>query len=68
IPHFSTYGVFAEVDDDDASDDADDELPDTATSTYNWILAGVIFLVLGLAFIIVLKRKDLLARFGKSKE
>ncbi len=55
VPHFSTYGVFAEVDD-DASQDADDELPDTATSTYSWILAGLILLGLGLAFTVMMRR------------
>ncbi|WP_407272004.1 carbohydrate-binding protein [Radiobacillus sp. PE A8.2] len=69
VPHFSTYGVFAEVDD-DASEDEDevDELPDTATSTGNWIFAGMIFLALGLAFTIVLNRNNLLARLGRSRD
>ncbi len=66
VPHFSTYGVFAEEDpagspnenedDSPGADNDQDELPDTATSTYNWMLAGVILLGLGLAFTAKLRR------------
>ncbi|WP_407272006.1 hypothetical protein [Radiobacillus sp. PE A8.2] len=78
VPHFSTYGVFAEVDnketeekpskDDDGADpsgDYGDKLPDTAAFTYNWMLAGMIFLALGLIFILIFKKTSL---FANSRE
>ncbi|MDL4843161.1 glycoside hydrolase [Aquibacillus rhizosphaerae] len=80
VNHFSTYGVFAEVDT-DVSDGQDgvnsgeekeeitdqyeknvekgsgDELPETATSTYNFLVVGLLLLTSGATFIFIQRRK-----------
>ncbi|WP_407267846.1 glycoside hydrolase [Radiobacillus sp. PE A8.2] len=45
VNHFSTYGVFAE--DQEKQSDENDELPDTATNLYNYLLLGFILIVIG---------------------
>lgn len=62
--HFSTFAVFEIEDEEETSgnnekteEDEGNELPDTATSTFNYLLAGFIILFVGGAFLIYNKRR-----------
>ncbi|MGP4039144.1 endo-1,4-beta-xylanase [Gracilibacillus sp. D59] len=62
--HFSTFTVFetenAEedpVNQDESDIDEKNKLPDTATSTFNYFLAGFIILLVGAVFLLVNKRR-----------
>ncbi|WP_186577116.1 glycosyl hydrolase [Aquibacillus kalidii] len=57
VEHFSTYGVF-EIADDLVGNSGNDQLPDTATSQFNWIVLGLLMLVFGgIAFLLTRKKK-----------
>ncbi|SHM73121.1 glycosyl hydrolase 53 family protein [Gracilibacillus kekensis] len=50
VNHFSIYGVFEE-------DVSGNELPDTATSQYNWLMLGAAFLLIGLSTILLIRKR-----------
>ncbi len=61
VPHFSSYGVFVEVQevvDETVVEDKQDELPDTATNMFNWILFGGLLVVAGAGIVIFQRRKS----------
>ncbi|CQR47316.1 Alpha-galactosidase A precursor [Paraliobacillus sp. PM-2] len=43
--------------DNDATDDTNGELPNTATSMYNWIIAGILLLIVGLGTTLFVRRR-----------
>ncbi|WP_186580389.1 glycoside hydrolase [Aquibacillus kalidii] len=62
VSHFSTYGVFAaDVDkstaDSNSNDDEEQPLPDTATNTFNFLLVGLVLLLVGGISMWVVRRK-----------
>ncbi|MRH41919.1 LPXTG cell wall anchor domain-containing protein [Aquibacillus halophilus] len=62
VDHFSTYTVF-ETSGEDSPDTEDpqvedgQELPDTATSTFNWLVVGFTLLIAGAAFFLLSNRR-----------
>ncbi|WP_407272937.1 glycosyl hydrolase family 18 protein [Radiobacillus sp. PE A8.2] len=68
VPHFSTYGVFTEITSDESNGSQDDEdqgntnqneLPDTASSMYNWIVIGLFLISIGAIFVMISIRKKI---------
>ncbi|WP_054861065.1 hypothetical protein [Gracilibacillus sp. JCM 18860] len=60
VEHFSTYGVLAEAEQASTgggTDHSNNELPSTATNTFNWIITSLLFLLLG-SIILILNRKS----------
>ncbi|RCW77295.1 secreted pullulanase [Saliterribacillus persicus] len=60
LTHFSAYGVFeiaSDSDDEGASKDNGEALPDTATNQYNWLLVGGLLLVIGAITLVAVRRK-----------
>ncbi|SHN23959.1 LPXTG cell wall anchor domain-containing protein [Gracilibacillus kekensis] len=67
VPHFSTYGVFAEVSQDENEQEEEEseetnaagnnELPDTATNITNYLILGILLLVVGGAIVLGVRRK-----------
>ncbi len=58
--HFTTFAVFYPKDlEKDGSDANEDELPDTSTSMFTWMLIGLILLVSGVVGFIFRKEHDL---------
>ncbi|MDR6121340.1 LPXTG-motif cell wall-anchored protein [Bacillus sp. SLBN-46] len=59
--HFSTFAVFAPSDlvakEEPSSNDS--ELPATATNMYNWLLAGILFIIIGAGAILRQRRRDI---------
>ncbi|SFL71418.1 endo-1,4-beta-xylanase [Gracilibacillus orientalis] len=61
--HFSTFAVFEteKVEESKADPvnhvDEENKLPDTATSTFNYLLAGLMILLIGAVFLLLIKRK-----------
>ncbi|WP_407272147.1 family 43 glycosylhydrolase [Radiobacillus sp. PE A8.2] len=64
VPHFSTYGVFVEErKDEQPNTDEDQELPDTASNLFNWLLFGGILFFIGGSLLVIQRY-----RVRKSKE
>ncbi|MFA9457976.1 glycoside hydrolase family 3 C-terminal domain-containing protein [Halalkalibacter sp. AB-rgal2] len=83
VPHFSSYGVFIELEDTQSSggeeeevedsekdttppkqgdDDTSGSLPSTFSSLYNYLLAGMLLLVIGLVVVVWQRRKRLIEK------
>ncbi|WP_407272145.1 PA14 domain-containing protein [Radiobacillus sp. PE A8.2] len=63
VPHFSTYGVFVEDEGEQEQPgqpdhDKGDELPDTATPMYTYLLIGFVLLVLGTTTFFFIRRRN----------
>ncbi|OZM55946.1 hypothetical protein CIB95_14890 [Lottiidibacillus patelloidae] len=61
VGHFSTFGVFANSDDETPINAGEPELPNTATSMYDMLLYGFALLVIGAVIFVVARRKNSLA-------
>ncbi|WP_058308533.1 leucine-rich repeat domain-containing protein [Gracilibacillus massiliensis] len=56
--HFSTFAVFETTAMDNTATDDNNELPETATNQYNWLVASVLFLLLGAVILFFNYRKQ----------
>ncbi|UOQ87491.1 Ig-like domain-containing protein [Gracilibacillus salinarum] len=59
VNHFSIYGVFEQLaaEESESSTDESNPLPDTATNQYDYLIAGLLFLVLGSVSMWYVRRK-----------
>ncbi|UOQ50535.1 Ig-like domain-containing protein [Gracilibacillus caseinilyticus] len=59
VKHFSIYGVFEETVEDESEPltDKTNQLPDTATTQYHYIVAGILFLMLGSTSLWYIRKK-----------
>ncbi len=58
VSHFSIYGVFEVAGDTVEDSEEDNELPDTATSTFNLLAAGVAIILAGMIMVFVSRRRN----------
>ncbi len=55
VNHFSTYGVFSQVEE---VDKKDSPLPKTATNTYNWLMIGGLFIILAIIILVINRKRQ----------